>query len=177
MKMEPIRSSETSAIKTQTPGNYPKRNRLQLKHGESLKTSWMLIDSSASCESQISICLSSCQHEEKHAVSVEMLFWNTGDGQSLEVQRQILNAVSSCPNTSKVIGTFWLHFGTSHLGMKFFEDLNLVGCDTLWVCEWLLTFLIVVPSPTSVTVRDDCLNLRMKALWFLSISGPTHTAT
>ena len=28
MKMEPIRSSETSAIKTQTPGNYPKRNIL-----------------------------------------------------------------------------------------------------------------------------------------------------
>ena len=38
MKMEPIRSSETSAIKTQTPGNYPKSNILQLKHGESLKT-------------------------------------------------------------------------------------------------------------------------------------------
>ena len=38
MKMEPIRSSETSAIKTQTLGNYPKRNTLQLKHGESLKT-------------------------------------------------------------------------------------------------------------------------------------------
>ena len=26
MKMEPIRRSETSAIKTKTPGNYPKRN-------------------------------------------------------------------------------------------------------------------------------------------------------
>ena len=26
MKMEPIVSSETSAIRTQTPGNYPKRN-------------------------------------------------------------------------------------------------------------------------------------------------------
>ena len=38
MKMEPIRSSETSAIKTQTPGNCPKRNILQLKHGVSLKT-------------------------------------------------------------------------------------------------------------------------------------------
>ena len=38
MKMEPIISSETSAIKTQTPRNYPKRNILQLKHGESLKT-------------------------------------------------------------------------------------------------------------------------------------------
>ena len=31
MKMEPIRSSETSAIKTHTPGNYPKRNILQLQ--------------------------------------------------------------------------------------------------------------------------------------------------
>jgi hypothetical protein len=38
MKMEPIRSSETSAINTQTAGNYTKRNVLQLKHGKSLKT-------------------------------------------------------------------------------------------------------------------------------------------
>ena len=38
MKMEPIVSSETSAIKTQTPGNYPKRDKLYLEHGESLKT-------------------------------------------------------------------------------------------------------------------------------------------
>ena len=30
MKMESIVSSETSAIRTQTPGNYPKRNKLQL---------------------------------------------------------------------------------------------------------------------------------------------------
>ena len=30
MKMEPIVSSETSAIKSQTPGNYPKRNKLDL---------------------------------------------------------------------------------------------------------------------------------------------------
>ena len=36
MKMEPIVSSETSAIKT--PGNYPKRNNLHLEHGESLRT-------------------------------------------------------------------------------------------------------------------------------------------
>jgi len=28
MKMEPIVCSETSAIRTQTPGNYPKRNKL-----------------------------------------------------------------------------------------------------------------------------------------------------
>jgi len=38
MKMEPIVSSEMSAIRTQTPGNYPKRNKLRLEHGESLKT-------------------------------------------------------------------------------------------------------------------------------------------
>ena len=31
MKMEPTVSSETSAIRTQTPGNYPKRNKLQLQ--------------------------------------------------------------------------------------------------------------------------------------------------
>ena len=31
-------SYETSAIRTQTPGNYPKRNKLRLEHGESLKT-------------------------------------------------------------------------------------------------------------------------------------------
>jgi len=38
MKMEPIVSSETSAIRTQTPGNYPKRNKLHLEHCEILKT-------------------------------------------------------------------------------------------------------------------------------------------
>ena len=35
MKMEPIVSSETSAIRIQTPGNYPKRNKLQ--NGSTLK--------------------------------------------------------------------------------------------------------------------------------------------
>ena len=43
MKMECIRSSETSAIKIQTPGNYPKMNILQLKHGESLKTRMFVV--------------------------------------------------------------------------------------------------------------------------------------
>ena len=38
MKMEPIVSSKTSAIRTQAPGNYPKRNNLHLEHGESLRT-------------------------------------------------------------------------------------------------------------------------------------------
>ena len=37
MKMEPIVSSETSAIRTQTPGNYPKMNKLQVSY--SLHTS------------------------------------------------------------------------------------------------------------------------------------------
>jgi len=32
-------ASETSAIKSQTPGNYPKRNKLHLQHGESLERS------------------------------------------------------------------------------------------------------------------------------------------
>ena len=31
-------SSETSGIRNQTSGNYPKRNTLHLEHGESLKT-------------------------------------------------------------------------------------------------------------------------------------------
>ena len=43
MKMEPIVSSETSAIKSQTPGNYPKRNKLHLQHGESLRTTYVNI--------------------------------------------------------------------------------------------------------------------------------------
>ena len=38
MKTEPTVSSETSANRTHTPGNYPKRNKLHLEHGESLKT-------------------------------------------------------------------------------------------------------------------------------------------
>ena len=43
MKMEPIVSSETSAIRNQTPGNYPKRNNLHLEHGESLRTRFFKI--------------------------------------------------------------------------------------------------------------------------------------
>ena len=39
MKMELIEGSETSAIRTQTPGNYPKENKLHTEHGESLKSS------------------------------------------------------------------------------------------------------------------------------------------
>ena len=37
MKMELIEGSETSAIRTQTPGNYPKENVLHIEHSESLK--------------------------------------------------------------------------------------------------------------------------------------------
>ena len=50
MKMEPIVSSETSAIRTQTPRNYPKRNNLYLEHGESLRTRmlWIPVMRSAS---------------------------------------------------------------------------------------------------------------------------------
>jgi len=43
MKMEPIVSSETSAIRTQKPGNYPKRNNLHLEHGESLRTRYQSV--------------------------------------------------------------------------------------------------------------------------------------
>ena len=38
MKMELIDGSETSAIRTQTPENYPKENILHIEHGESLKS-------------------------------------------------------------------------------------------------------------------------------------------
>jgi hypothetical protein len=38
MKMEPIEGSETSAIRTKTPGNCPKENILHIEHGESLKS-------------------------------------------------------------------------------------------------------------------------------------------
>jgi len=38
MKMELIEGSETSAIRTQTPGNYPKENILHIENGESLKS-------------------------------------------------------------------------------------------------------------------------------------------
>jgi len=39
MKIGLTVSSETSAVRTQRLGNYPKRNKLHLEHGESLKTS------------------------------------------------------------------------------------------------------------------------------------------
>ena len=38
MKMGPIEGSETSAFRTQTPGNYQKENILHKEHGESLKS-------------------------------------------------------------------------------------------------------------------------------------------
>ena len=41
MKMEPIVSSETSATKSQTPGNYPKRNKLRVNG--TLSESWAMI--------------------------------------------------------------------------------------------------------------------------------------
>jgi len=43
MKMEPIQCSETSAIRTQTPGNYPKENILHIEHGESLKSRMLAV--------------------------------------------------------------------------------------------------------------------------------------
>jgi len=37
IKFEQTVNSETSEIRTQTPGNYPKRNKLHLEQGETLK--------------------------------------------------------------------------------------------------------------------------------------------
>ena len=45
MKMEVIEGSEMSAIRTQTPGNYPKENILHIEHGESLKSRMTILDS------------------------------------------------------------------------------------------------------------------------------------
>jgi len=44
MKMELIEGSETSDIRTQTPGNYPKENILHIEHGESLKSRMRITD-------------------------------------------------------------------------------------------------------------------------------------
>jgi hypothetical protein len=38
MKMESVEGSETSGIRTKTPGKYPKENILHIEHGESLKS-------------------------------------------------------------------------------------------------------------------------------------------
>jgi hypothetical protein len=38
LKMEPIQCSETSAIRTETPGKHPKEIIFHLTHGESLKS-------------------------------------------------------------------------------------------------------------------------------------------
>ena len=42
-KMELIECPETSAIRTQTPGNYPKENILHIEQGESLKSRITLV--------------------------------------------------------------------------------------------------------------------------------------
>jgi hypothetical protein len=43
MKMEQTVCSETSAYKIQTPGNYPEENIQHLQHGESLKSSNIIV--------------------------------------------------------------------------------------------------------------------------------------
>ena len=53
--MEPIVSSETSAIRTQTPGNYPKRNNLHLEHGENLRTFFFNL-----CSTELRLVLQKC---------------------------------------------------------------------------------------------------------------------
>jgi len=40
LKMEPMEGSETSAFRTQTPGNYPKENIIHKEYGESLKSKY-----------------------------------------------------------------------------------------------------------------------------------------
>ena len=54
--MERIVISETSAIRTQTPGNYPKRNKLHLEHGESLKIRRIRIKFTLSQETLNAVC-------------------------------------------------------------------------------------------------------------------------
>jgi len=52
MRMELTESSETSAINvTWTPGTYPKDNKLQLEHGESLKSKYIIKYNKPSWES------------------------------------------------------------------------------------------------------------------------------
>jgi len=51
MKMELIEVSETSAIRTQTPGNYPKENILHIEQGESWKPriNWLVFITETEC--------------------------------------------------------------------------------------------------------------------------------
>jgi len=44
MKMEQVEGSETSDIRTKTPGNYPKKNILHIEHGERVKSSRQNVD-------------------------------------------------------------------------------------------------------------------------------------
>ena len=46
MKMEPIMSSETSEIRTQTPRNYPKWNKLQLNTSYTIAQIYITYNSS-----------------------------------------------------------------------------------------------------------------------------------
>ena len=64
MKMEPIVSSETSAIRTQTPGNYPKRNNLQ--SGLSLRVGGVLPEDLEATTCSVN---NQAQHHMPHGVS------------------------------------------------------------------------------------------------------------
>ena len=77
MKMEPRVSSETSAIRTQTPGNYPKRNKLHLEHGESLKTRKRVMDCKLQSVCYLSLDLSHKLRANHHILMTLSLLVNT----------------------------------------------------------------------------------------------------
>jgi len=69
MKMELIEGSETSAISTVTPGNYPKENILHTEHGESLKSRLI-----SSCVSTIQLMFHIPIHfvHHRHQITLEV---------------------------------------------------------------------------------------------------------
>ena len=79
MKMEPTVGSEMSAIRTQTPKNYPKRNKLHLEHGESLKTRFDILFEVSLPRCDGAVVWQGCT-ESLESLTVCFVRVDTGDG-------------------------------------------------------------------------------------------------
>jgi len=80
MKMEPIVISETSAIRTQTPGNYPKRNKLHflIKLLSCFKNTFMILVTRVTTLDEIYINALHCKFRGP-ILWPEVSWWPDGD--------------------------------------------------------------------------------------------------
>jgi len=77
MKMEPIVSSETSAIRTQTPGNYPKRNKLQPEDGPHVRPKHVVVRTLIILIIEVNIVVFDCVFSTRNSLPLYPVTWLT----------------------------------------------------------------------------------------------------